>query len=172
MNIYLIGYRGTGKTHIGRELAKALEKEFTDTDDLIAEKAGKSIPEIFEDDGEEKFRDIEFNVLGEVAVKGNLVVGCGGGIILRKENIETLKKSGVVILLEASPEKIYNRISGDRNRPALTNKNEFEEIRHVLAERKENYEKAADYTIDAGNFSIRENVEQIICILKKDKAIK
>lgn len=172
MNIYLIGYRGTGKTRIGRELAKALGKEFTDTDDLIVEKAGKGIPEIFKQDGEGKFRDLESRVLGEVAAKGDLVVGCGGGVILRKRNIEKLKKSGVIILLEASPEKIYGRISGDHNRPALTDKNEFEEIRQVLAERKGNYEKAADYKVDAGNFSIRENVGQIIEILKKEKAIE
>ncbi|MFH1586479.1 MAG: shikimate kinase [Candidatus Diapherotrites archaeon] len=172
MNIYIIGYRGTGKTHVGNELAKALGKEFIDTDDLIVERAGKKIPEIFGQDGEEKFRDIESAVLSEIAARDGLVVGCGGGIILREDNIEKLKKSGVVILLEAPPEKIYARIRGDSNRPALTDKDEFEEIRHVLAERKGNYEKAADHRVDAGNFSIRENVGQIIEILKKEKAIE
>ena len=172
MNVYLIGYRGTGKTYIGKDLAKAIGKEFQDTDDLIVEKAGKNIPEIFSEDGEENFRDLESTVLEEVAAKDGFVIGCGGGIILRDENIEKLKKTGIVILLEASPEIIYERIKGDQNRPALTNKNELEEIKHVLSERQEKYRKAAGHKIDAENYSIEENVKQIIEILKKEKVIE
>lgn len=167
VNIVLIGYRGTGKTFVGRALAERLGREFVDTDDLIIERAGKSIPKIFEENGEEEFREIERRVVKEVSEKDNLVVGCGGGVAVDEENIENLKKNGVIILLEASAEKIYERIKDDSNRPSLIGKGKFEEIKELLKYRKPFYEKAAEHRIDSEKFTIEENVEQIINYLKE-----
>ncbi len=167
MNIVLIGYRGTGKTFVGKALAKKFGRNFTDTDDLIIERAGKSIPRIFEEDGEEEFRKMEKGIVKEVSAKDNLVIACGGGVPVDEENVVNLKKKGVIILLEASPERIYKRIKNDKNRPALTVKPLAGEITYLLKKRKPFYEKAADCRIDSGHNTIQENVEDIVKFLKE-----
>src|SRR3954454_7523729 len=94
MNIVLIGYRGTGKTTIGRKLADKLWREFVDMDVLLVERAGKTIKEIFESEGEEGFRDRESAVVWELAARDELVIAAGGGAVLRAENVAALKKNG------------------------------------------------------------------------------
>ena len=101
-NIALIGFMGTGKTSIAKDLATKLKKEFIHTDDFISVKAGKSIPKIFEQDGEQKFRELEIEVVKEISDKKNVVIDCGGGVILNVINIERLKKNAKIILLTAS----------------------------------------------------------------------
>jgi shikimate kinase len=164
MNLFLIGYRGTGKTTIGKKIASKLNLQFIDLDELIVKNAGKTIPEIFAQEGEPKFREYETNALKEVCgenysnekilekngtnqSKASKVISCGGGIVIKEENIELLKKHGFVVLLKAPPEIIFKRIYGDKNRPALTNKNPMEEIKHMLETRREMYEKAKNIEI-------------------------
>jgi len=118
-SIALIGFMGTGKTAVGRLLADKLGKRFVETDELVAKRAGKSISEIFEQGGEGFFRELEHDVIKDVAELENLVISCGGGAVLNKANVNRLKKNCVVILLTASPEVIQERTSNESGRPLL-----------------------------------------------------
>ena len=168
MNIYFIGYRGTGKSTLGKKVAKALGKEFVDLDEIIVRIAGKKIPQIFSESGEEKFREYETRALEEFNGK-EFVVACGGGIIVKEQNIPILKSNGVVCLLKLSPEEIHKRINGDSNRPSLTGKTPFEEIKFLLEKRREGYEQAKDFEIDCNNKGIRKCTEEILLKLKEFK---
>jgi len=160
-NLFLIGYRGTGKTVLGKKVADKLGREFVDTDKIITELAGESIAEIFSNDGEEKFREIETVALQQASEKKNCVISCGGGIIVKERNLLILK-TGVVCLLKANAETIYKRTYGDTNRPSLTKKDPFDEIKHLLAMRNENYEKAKDFEINTIEKEIDVCVKEII----------
>ena len=113
MNIILIGFRGTGKTTIGKMLAQRLGKEFVDADEYLEQKEGKTVKDIFAEGGEKLFREIETQIIAELCLLDNRVVATGGGAILREENVKTLKKSGIIILLEADVDTIYKRIHKD-----------------------------------------------------------
>ncbi len=169
MNIYLIGYRGTGKTTLGRALGMELKHRFIDIDELIVEKAGLTIPEIFEQQGEKSFRDMETEILKEVSQDKNLVIATGGGIIEREENRSVLKKNGFIIYLTASPDTIYQRIGGDTNRPALTQKSEKEEITHMLKKRAPLYEELATYSINTGSDNLQKCLDIIIPLIQKQE---
>lgn len=160
-NLFLIGYRGTGKTILGKAVAKKLGKKFIDVDDVIVEISNKKIPEIFCADGEEKFRELETEALKNSCSVNGCVISCGGGIITQERNFNFLK-SGIVCLLKADSKTIYDRIFKDENRPPLTDKNPYEEIEHLLEKRKELYEKAKDFKIDTANNSFNECVKKII----------
>jgi len=165
MNIFLIGYRCTGKTTVGRALAQRLGMEFIDADDYLVEKAGKTIKDIFAQDGEPAFRDLEEQCLAELARRDDLVVGAGGGAVLRNANVCCMKKAGRVILLEADAHTIYARITTDpktgAQRPNLTDKDQYEEIVHLLEYRKPFYAAAADLTLDTSALSPDELVDVI-----------
>lgn len=170
-NLFLIGYRGTGKTTLGKIVSKKLNKNFVDTDDLIVEIAGKSIPEIFQNDGEEKFREIETNALKIASQKDNCVIACGGGIIVKQRNFEFLKK-GIVCLLSASEDTIYKIIHKDQNRPSLTGKDPKTEIHEVLEKRMPLYKKAADFEVSTTNFAKTQEEYDILNEEKTNEIIK
>ena len=126
-NIILIGFSYTGKSEIGKGVANRLNWNFVDTDDEIVELAGKIIPEIFSQDGEDKFRELERKVLTEACYKEQTVISTGGGAVLSEKNRELMQISGVVVCLEAKPETIYYRLKKDAEessesviRPLLT----------------------------------------------------
>jgi len=167
MNVVLIGYRGTGKTTIGRSLARRLGRSFFDSDDLVVKKAGKSILEIFKEEGEGKFREIEAEAILELSRKNNAIISCGGGAVLRQDNVKNLKSSGIVILLKASAETIFERIESDNNRPRLTDKSGIEEVRHLLLQRNRFYDSAKDFEVDTGRNSVQESVKSIIGFIKE-----
>ncbi len=160
--IFLVGYRGTGKTVIGKKLAEKTCEKFLDTDEIITEISGKTIPKIFEEDGEKKFRKIETEALKKSINRSEKIVSCGGGIITKEENINLLKENGIVFLLKAKPETIYKRIYKDSNRPSLTNKKPFEEIKYMLKKREKQYEKAKDFEVDTNKKSVEECAEEIL----------
>ncbi len=163
MNIVLIGYRGTGKTKVGEILSNKLGLDLVSTDAAIVEKAGKTIPEIVKEKGWDKFRDIETEVVKETTSKDNIIIDCGGGVVLRQENVDFLKQRGKIFLLTATVEKIAERIKDDTERPALKEGKTFvEEIEEVLNERKEKYNNAKDFEIDGDNISIGEMADKII----------
>lgn len=147
---------GTGKTTIGKRVAKSLGFRFVDTDALITRKAGKSIPKIFEEDGEDAFRRIETEVLGACAEKSGQVISTGGGIVTRPENLEILRRAGYVVWLKASPETIYERVRRNRNRPLLENDDPEGTIRDLLENRIPSYEEATDLSIATDELTLEE----------------
>ena len=170
-NIALTGFMGTGKTAVGRLLAKKLDMEFIEMDPLIEQKAGKSIPDIFQQDGEIAFRELEIGVTKEVAGMKNVVIACGGGLVLNKINIDRLTESAGIVYLTASPGVILRRISKEvGQRPLLEVDNPIQTIRELLRFRKPFYERAAAITINTSKLDINTVAEQIIGKLKEDES--
>lgn len=166
MNIVLIGYRGTGKSTVGKLLAARLGRELVSTDAEIIKRAKRTIPEIVTQEGWEYFRNLESDICRELASRDKLVIDTGGGAILRTQNVEALKKNGTVFWLTASVETIGKRIGGDNQRPSLTGAKSFvDEIQDVLRERAPNYQAAADYTIATDDRSINQLVETLLALV-------
>lgn len=140
-NIVLIGMPSSGKTTIGKALAARMGKRFADTDELIVGTTGKSIPEIFEKEGEKVFREIEKKVICDIAVNDGTVIATGGGVILDEKNVLALKRNGVIVYLDR---KIDNLIATD-SRPLSSN---VDDLKKLYAKRKPLYEKYAEITID------------------------
>jgi len=170
-NIALIGFMGTGKTAVGKALAEKLGKKFVELDSLIEQKAGKSIPEIFKQDGEIAFRELEIEVTKEVARGKNQVIACGGGVVLNKINIDRLRKESLIVYLTASPKIILKRTSNDaEERPLLKVANPALTIQELLKFRRPFYERAADIKIDTSKLDVDSIVEQIINKLKEHES--
>lgn len=170
-SIALIGFMGTGKTAVGKALADRLDKEFVELDSLIEQKAGKTIPEIFSQDGEVTFRELEIEVTWEVAERKNAVIACGGGVVLNEINIERLRKECIIVYLTASPRVILKRtLSNENERPLLEVSNKAQRIQELLRFRKPFYERAANIKIDTSKLDISSAVEQIIKKVKEDES--
>ena len=169
-NIALIGFMGAGKTAVGQLLAKKLSREFIELDLLIEQQAGKSIPEIFQQDGEIAFRELEIEVTKQIASEKGLVIACGGGVVLNKINIDRLRESSRLVYLTASPRVILKRVSGNEARPLLKTDDKALKIRELLVFRKPFYERATDIKIDTSKLDINAVVEQIINKLKDDES--
>lgn len=166
MNIVLMGYRGTGKSTVGRLLAARLGRELVSTDAEIIKRAQHSIPEIVAQKGWEHFRDLESDICREFAGRDQLVIDTGGGAILRVQNVEALKKNGTVFWLTASVETIAKRIGSNNQRPSLTGTKSFvDEIQDVLRERTPKYQAAADHSIATDNRSVNQLVETILTLI-------
>ena len=166
MNIVLIGYRGTGKSTVGRLLASRLGRQLVSTDAEIVKRAQRTVPEIIAQEGWEYFRDLESDICRELADRDQLVIDTGGGAILRTQNIESLKKNGTVFWLTASVETIANRIGSDNQRPSLTGTKSFvDEIHEVLQERVPKYQAAADHVIATDHRSINQLVETVLALM-------
>lgn len=161
MITYLVGFMGTGKTAVGREVAKKLNQQFLDLDSLIEEKEKRQISQIFSQDGEAYFRNAEKQALKEISTRRNLVASCGGGIVLDKENIQIMKKTGVLICLSSRVEVILARTRGYRYRPLLNVDNPEKRIEELLKIRAPFYAQA-DYTIDTSNLAISSVVSKVL----------
>jgi len=165
-SIALIGFMATGKTSVGEKLAENLGDgyEFIETDQMIIQDAGKSIPEIFDEDGEIRFRELEIQVCKKASQLHNAVISCGGGVVLNKINIDYLKRNCHIVLLTASKEEIYARAmkDGKEKRPIIDKKDPKAEIEQVLNFRRPFYEAAAEYTVDTEGKKIDTITEQII----------
>ncbi|MCP5003060.1 MAG: shikimate kinase [Planctomycetes bacterium] len=171
MNIVLIGFRGTGKSSIGKHLANHLKRSFIDTDEYIVHYTGKTIKEIFLENGEAGFRNIEAEAITTLSKMDNQIIATGGGVVLNNNNVKNLKSNGTLVLLEAAPEIIHNRLSHDEKtadqRPSLTKKSALGEIKHLLNERLGLYNKAADHAINTDHKSEKVIVDEIIMLLQK-----
>lgn len=161
-NIMLIGFMGAGKSTVSSYLSSLLEMEEIETDSLIVEKEGMSIARIFEEFGEEYFRNCESNTLIELQKRKQLIVSCGGGIVLRKENVEQMKKSGRIVLLTATPETTLERVKDSMERPILNNNMNTEFISQLMDKRREKYLKAADIIIATDNKSVSQICEELV----------
>ena len=169
-NIALIGFMGTGKTAVAKVLAEKLSKKFIELDLLIEQTAGKSIPDIFQQDGEIAFRELEIDVTRQVAADNNSVIACGGGLVLNKINIDRLRQSSRMVYLTASPMVILRRTSTEPGqRPLLEVDNPEQTIREMLKSRKPFYENAADITVNTSRLSIDAVAEEITNILRADE---
>ncbi|MBD0316123.1 MAG: shikimate kinase [Nitrospiraceae bacterium] len=163
MNIVLIGYRGTGKSTVGRVLAGRLGRQLMSTDAEVVKRAGQTIPEIVAQHGWEHFRDLESQVCQDLAGHEGLVIDTGGGAILRPENVEALRKTGTLVWLTASVPTITRRIGGDTQRPSLTGVKSFvDEIKDVLQDRWPKYQAAAHHVVSTDDQSIERIVEEIV----------
>ena len=173
MNIFLIGYRCTGKTCVGKSLARVLGWSFIDADLELVDKHGMTISEIVSKEGWSSFREKEKAIVKRLSVLDKHVVATGGGVILDIENVEQMKKSGTIIWLKATPETIKERILQDQNteelRPSLTSKGLVEEIEETLLDRKPLYESAMDFSVDTDNRSIDDICSKIMEKLKVPK---
>ena len=166
MNIVLIGYRGTGKSAVGRRLAARLGRTLLSTDAEIVRRAHRTIPEIVAQDGWEYFRDLESTICRELAARDQLVIDTGGGAILRMQNVEALKENGALFWLTASVETIVKRIGGDTQRPSLTGAKSFvDEIQDLLRERTPKYQAAADHVITTDDRSLDQLVETVLTLV-------
>ena len=159
-NIVLVGFMASGKTRISKILSKDLEMDVVCTDDLIEEREGRKISEIFKDSGEAYFRKIEKEIVKECSLKDKVVIDCGGGVVIDPENIEKLKISGTVFFLSASPELILERIKTEGHRPLLQVEDPLAKINELLSARKSFYEKA-DHTIEVDGKSLEEVAKEI-----------
>jgi shikimate kinase len=163
MNLVLIGYRGTGKSTVGKVLACRLGRLIVSTDREIVRRAGSSIQDIVAAHGWEHFRDLESAVCEDLAGRDNLVIDTGGGAILRQRNVEVFKRNGRLFWLTASVETIAGRIGSDTQRPSLTGtKSHIDEIQDVLAERTPKYQAAADVIVGTDGRSIDELAATIL----------
>jgi shikimate kinase len=164
-NLVLLGYRGTGKSTVGAILGARMKRPVVSIDAEIVRTAGRPIPEIVAQHGWPHFRDLESAEVRRAAGRDHIVIDAGGGVVLRKENIETLRATGYCVLLTASVSAIARRIGGDANRPSLTGKSIVDEIEEVLAERRPLYANAGELIIDTDH---REPEEIAALILESE----
>jgi shikimate kinase len=154
-NIYLVGFMGTGKSAVARELAQEHNLAWVDLDTLIEKRQGMSIADIFASRGESFFRGVESETLEDVAQTSGQVVSCGGGIVLDAGNVRLMKATGTVVCLSARPEVILQRTQGQRHRPLLNVDDPVARIAELLEQRAVAY-ALADHTIDTSDASIAE----------------
>lgn len=153
-NLYLVGMMGAGKTSIGRQLAKRLQRRFVDVDHEIEAQTGVRIPTIFEIEGEAGFREREVQAIAQLTAQPGLVLATGGGAVMREENRRHLRDSGVVIYLRVPPQILFERTRHDRNRPLLQVENPLGRIEELYAQRDPLYREVADLVMDSGNCSV------------------
>lgn len=171
-NIVLTGFMGTGKTEVGRVLAKRLGACFVDTDGEIERASGMSIPEIFSRFGEGRFRDEETAVIKKLSRREGLVIATGGGAVLRRENVAALKEKGVLVLIRSSPEVIARRVASGR-RPLLAGEADpLQKIKRMLADREEAYSGSADLEVYSGHEAVEEVAQKIIELLRERKYLQ
>jgi len=165
-NIILIGYRGSGKTTVGRLLAERLGWAFVDTDALIEARAQTTIADIFATQGQDGFRKREREAIASLAKGEQQVIAAGGGAVMDRRNLEGLRTAGTIIWLTASPEVLWARIKQDRrtaeSRPNLTAAGGLDEVRTILAERQASYRQAANLTIDTEHRDPQEAAASIV----------
>jgi shikimate kinase len=178
-NVYLIGYRGTGKTTVARALAERLGCDWIDTDDEVERRAGKTIAEVFADDGEAAFRDLESQVVDSLCRPSSAgsgpqgerqrVVALGGGAVLRESNRASIEQSGVVVWLRASVDTIAQRVAADETtasrRPNLTRVGGRSEIEAVLAAREPIYRECATFEVNTDGQTTQQVVDEISRLL-------
>ncbi len=155
-SIFLIGFMGVGKSAVAKELGRTYGLTVVEMDQVIEEREGRSISTVFDTDGEAYFRDRETELLRELAGQEGLVVSCGGGVVLRPENVDIMKQGGRVVLLTASPEVVFARVKDCDDRPLLKDRNDVPGIAELMAQRQDKYEAAADLVIDTDDKSVEE----------------
>lgn len=160
-NIALIGFMGTGKSSVGRLVALHLHFDFVDTDEWIEARAGRTIAEIFAQAGEAAFRQIEKQVVSELALNRRVVISSGGGLAAQPDNLASLKAHALIVCLWASPEIIWERVKHQTHRPLLHDPNPMERIRTLLAAREPFY-RQADVLVNTEMRSVKEVAHHVL----------
>jgi shikimate kinase len=166
-NVFLIGLMGTGKTSIGKMLAKELNLVFYDSDQEIEKRTGAKIPWIFDLEGEQGFRQRESKVINELTQMHGIVLATGGGVVLNPNNRKALKANGVVIYLQATVDDLLQRTSRNQNRPLLLNTNPRTVLEKLLSQREPLYYEIADFVYDTSSQSVAEVADRILTDLRK-----
>ena len=168
--IFIAGFMATGKSRIGPILARRLGRAYVDTDDLVQEAVGKTIPEIFEKEGEEAFRKIEQACVTAASKMPNSVIALGGGAIAHEPNWKTIRSTGICICLRATPETIFKRVARSGRRPllkGLSGEARMAKIRQLLVEREPFYRRADLFVMSTNERTPEETVERIMLSLEK-----
>jgi shikimate kinase len=160
-NLALVGFMGTGKSSVGRFAAEQLGFSFLDTDELIEERSGKAINQIFAELGEPVFRDWEKKVAAELATRSRIVISTGGGLAANPDNLASLKTHALVVCLWASPEIIFERVRNQTHRPLLLAADPLEKIKELLAVRGPFY-RQADVLVNTERRSVREVAQHVL----------
>lgn len=150
-NISLIGFMGSGKSTAGRILSEKLSFLFIDLDNIIELSEGSQISDIFEKKGEKYFRDVESRVIRNIYKNKNCIFACGGGVVTRRENMELIKYSSLVVYLEISPDEAFRRLESTDNRPLIKTDDPKKKISEMIKDRKHLYEKYADMAFNTDN---------------------
>ena len=161
-SIVLIGFMGTGKTAVGKKLAHDLGRKFVDLDQVAEARTGMSITDFFKMQGESAFRALEQELVREFALYEGIVMACGGGVILDPVNVKRLRQKGRLVLLEADPETIYERLKDDTTRPVLGVPVQLKRVRELLIKREERYKGSADLIITTDQKTVQEAADEII----------
>lgn len=160
-NIFLVGMPGAGKTTVGRQLARRMQRSFIDADHEIETRTGVRIPLIFDIEGEQGFRDREARVIAELAQESNLIVATGGGAVLRPQNRVALKQGGTVVYLYVPPRLVFERTRLDPNRPLLQVADPMQKIEQLFVERDHLYREVADIVINSTGGSVSHLVKHV-----------
>jgi shikimate kinase len=171
-NVVFIGFMAVGKTSVAKEVARRLGKGYVSTDELIVNKVNKSISKIFEENGERFFRELEKDAVKEASMMENVVIDCGGGVILHEENVKELKRSGIIFFLYATPETIFKRSLNELGvRPLLGKTFSLDNVKRLLEKRMPLYLDAADYIVDTTDCNVEAVAEKVVSVLKGDGII-
>ena len=161
-NIMLIGFMGAGKTTVSRELTKLTGKREVDMDAYIVQNEGRSINDIFEKHGEAYFRQLETKYLKEIQKNSGAIVSCGGGAVLKDENVSLMKENGVIVLLTATPKTTLLRVQNSKDRPILNGNMNIEFITELMNKRKDRYLSVADIIVETDGKAVRDIAEEIL----------
>jgi len=165
-NIVLFGFMGTGKSTVGRLVAERLGMRFVDMDTVIEQRAGKTIPEIFAEDGEPAFRRRERELVRELARQEGLVVAAGGGVVLDPANIRDFGRNALLVCLRARPETILQRVRGESHRPLLESGDKAERIRRILAQRRALYD-SLPWQVDTDGLAPETVADRVVALFRQ-----
>lgn len=165
--LILVGLMGAGKSTVGRQLAQRLGLAFYDSDKVIEERTGASIPTIFSLEGENGFRDREEQIIAELCTLENVLIATGGGSVLRETNRKQLRNTGYVVYLRANADHLYQRIKHDKSRPLMQTDNPLQTLRDLLKAREPYYLEVADIVVQTGKQKVNVIVREIERKLKQ-----
>jgi shikimate kinase len=161
--VWLIGMMGSGKTTVGTEVARRLGFDFVDTDVLINSLGGRSIPDIWAEDGEEEFRLLESQMVRSAAEYGDVVIATGGGVVISEDNVDVMRSSGPVVWLSASPQTMAERVGHVGGRPLLADEDDPEAVLgRLLEERRRAYRSAAHHVVVTDGRPIEDVAQEVI----------
>jgi len=168
-NLILVGLMGSGKTTLGRALAKHFGKSFVDSDEEIIKRTGVTIPHIFDIEGEDGFRQRETTVINELVERNNIVMATGGGAVLNEQNRDKLKANGIIIYLKANVNDLWHRTRHDRNRPLLQTKDPHAKLTELFNQRDPIYQQVADIIVMSGRQSVNSFMLRMVEEIEKYK---